>query len=177
VAPKEAGDVQESVREVMRSFPQGVTVVTAKAKGSLWGVTVSSFTVASLDPPLVLISVMKRQATSEALSAASGFTVNLLAEDQAYVSDRFAGKTALKDRFEGIRYRLDGTSSPVIEGAIGYIDCTKWREYDGGDHLLILGQVIKARKVSPKPPLVYYLRKYTGLVTPEAEESSVDLVL
>ena len=52
-------EIQESSKEVMRGFPQGVTVVTTKAEGRLWGVTVSSFTTVSLEPPLILVSLMK----------------------------------------------------------------------------------------------------------------------
>jgi flavin reductase (DIM6/NTAB) family NADH-FMN oxidoreductase RutF len=159
-------DVRDSLKEVMRGFPQGVTVVTAKAKGKLWGVTVSSFTTVSLDPPVVLISLMKGFATSRALSSSAAFTVNLLADDQRCISDRFAGRIPMADRFEGLRYSLDGTSSPVIEGVVGYIDCRKWREYDGGDHILILGEVAKARRLSDKAPLVYYAQQYTGVVPP-----------
>ncbi len=167
-------DVQESLKDVMRGLPQGVTVVTAKVGGRLWGVTVSAFTMVSLNPPVVVISLMKGFATSNALEEASEFTVNLLADDQRTVSDRFAGRIPLKDRFEGLRYDLERASSPVIEGVVGYIDCKKWKEYDGGDHTLILGEVVKAVRLNRKAPLVFYMQQYTGLVPPESKEPPTD---
>ena len=167
-------NVQDSLKEVMRGLPQGVTVVTARAEGKLWGVTVSAFTMVSLDPPIVLISLMKGLSTSLALASATEFTINLLADDQRTVSDRFAGRTALRDRFEGLRYGMEGASSPVIEGVVGYIDCRKWKEYDGGDHTLILGEVTKATKLNRKAPLVYYMQQYTSIVPPEIKEPLSD---
>jgi len=161
---------------VMRGFPQGVTVVTTKAKGRLWGVTVSSFTTVSLEPPLVLVSLMKNVPTSGAVASASGFTVNFLAGDQKSVSDRFAGRMPLGDRFEGLRYHFASTGYPVIEGATGYFHCKRWRKYDGGDHMLILGEVIEAKRLNHKPPLVYFMQRYTTVVPPEVGSSTEEML-
>ena len=160
--------IRDSLKEVMRGFPQGVTVVTTKAKGRLWGVTVSSFMTVSLEPPLVLVSLMKKVDSSSAIASAGGFTVNFLADDQESVSDRFAGRLPLEDRFEGLRHGSTGTGYPLIEGATGYFVCRKWRRYDGGDHILILGKVIEAKRVNDKSPLVYFKQQYTTVVPPRA---------
>jgi flavin reductase (DIM6/NTAB) family NADH-FMN oxidoreductase RutF len=161
-----AQEIQDSLKEVMRGFPQGVTVITTRAKGKLWGVTVSSFTTVSLEPPLILVSLMKEVPTSGAVASAGGFTVNLLADDQRSVSERFARRMPLGDRFEGLRYQSGSEGYPVIDGATGYLHCKRWRIYDGGDHLLILGRVVKAERLNHKPPLVYFKQQYTTIVPP-----------
>jgi flavin reductase (DIM6/NTAB) family NADH-FMN oxidoreductase RutF len=169
-------NVQESLKEVMRAYPQGVTVVTAKANGKLWGMTASSFICVSLEPPLVLVSMMKNSVTYEAFVKANFFAINLLGDDQKSVSDRFAGRVSLKDRFEGLKYHVDISDAPIIQGVIGYIECRKWREYDGGDHTLMIGEVINAKKLNRKSPLIYYAQQYTSLAHPEFFPTTAELM-
>jgi flavin reductase (DIM6/NTAB) family NADH-FMN oxidoreductase RutF len=161
-----AQEIQDSLKEAMRGFPQGVTVVTTNVKGRLWGVTVSSFTTLSLKPPLILVSLMKNVPSSRAIASASGFTVNFLADDQRLVSDRFAGRMPLEDRFEGLHHQSTSKGYPLIEGATGYLYCKRWRNYDGGDHVLILGKVVEAKRLNQKPPLVHFRQQYTTVVPP-----------
>ncbi len=73
----------------------------------------------------------------------------------------------LGDRFEGLRYHFASTGYPVIEGAMGYFYCKRWRKYDGGDHLLVLGKVIEAKRLNHKPPLVNFKQQYATVVLPE----------
>lgn len=171
-----AQGVQESLKEVMRGFPQGVTVVTTKANGRLWGITVSSFTTVSLVPPIVLVSLMKNNYFSDAFASATGFAVNFLADNQKSISDRFAGRTPLVDRFKGLPHHSDGDAFPVVEGVVGFLQCQKWREYDGGDHILLLGEVLKAKRLNHKAPLVYYMQQYTTVVPPQRSASSEDVL-
>jgi flavin reductase (DIM6/NTAB) family NADH-FMN oxidoreductase RutF len=112
--------------------------------------------------------LVRKVPSSSAIASANGFTVNFLADDQNVVSDRFAGRVPLADRFEGLRYSSTNIGYPVIEGATGYFHCKRWRKCDGGDHVLILGKVIEAKRLSHKPPLVYFKQQYTTVVPPEA---------
>lgn len=159
--------VQLGLREVMRVFPQGVTVVTASGPDGPKGLTVSAFTSISLDPPLVLVSVSKTSALHDIFTRSKRFAVNFLADDQKSVSDRFAGRHESSDRFDGIGFRQGTTGSPLVPGARAVIECTTWRVYDGGDHSLLIGQVVRAEKLSEKPPLVYYTQQYTTTERPE----------
>src|SRR5271157_3995966 len=145
----------------MRSFPQGVTVVTTTFGSVPKGITVSSFTSVSLDPPLILIAISKKSATHESLIHCSGFAVNFLADDQKSVSERFAGRLEVADKFEGIDYSEGTTGSPIIKGARAVIECRPWKLYDGGDHSLMIGEVVRAAKLNDKPPLVFYGQHYT----------------
>ena len=145
----------------MRVFPQGVTVVTTASETGPRGLTVSSFTSVSLDPPLVLVSIAKSSALHDIMRSSKSFAVNFLADDQKSVSDRFAGRTNAKDRFEGIGFTEGKTGSPIIKGVRAAIDCNQWKTFDGGDHTLIVGEVVSAANFGSKRPLVYYSQQYT----------------
>jgi len=152
---------QAGLKEVMRLFPQGVTVVTAMAGSKPYGITVSAFTSVSLDPPLVLISISKDSSVHQALLNSKGFAVNLLADNQSQVSDRFAGRDEVSNRFEGVGFVAGVTGSPIIKGARAVVECRIWKVYDGGDHSLLIGEVVRAEKLSSKLPLVFYEHQYT----------------
>jgi len=155
------GDLQANLKSAMRIYPQGVTVATTMGQGGPTGLTVSSFTSVSLEPPLVLISIAKGSALHDLFREAKAYAVNFLADDQKSVSDRFAGRTKAKDRFEGLGF-LKGTSgSPIIEGVRVAIECKAWRVYEGGDHSILVGEVVSARTFNSKRPLVYYSQQYT----------------
>lgn len=145
----------------MRIFPQGVTVVTTRSKDGPKGITVSSFTTVSLNPPLVLVSIAKGSALHDTLREAGAFAVNFLADDQKTVSDRFAGRVELKDRFEGLKFREGATGSPIIDGVRAVLECRTWRVDEGGDHTLMLGEVVSAESLNSKRPLIYYAQQYT----------------
>ncbi len=151
----------------MRVYPQGVTVVTFDAEDGPKGLTVSSFTSVSLNPPLVLVSIAKGSALHGVISETKSFAVNFLADDQKSVSDRFAGRIQMKDRFDGLGFKKGSTGCPIIDGVRVAIECRTWRTFDGGDHTLLVGEVVSSRVLSSKKPLVYYSQQYT---TTEAQE-------
>ena len=174
--PPAGSEIQEGLKKAMRVFPQGVTVVTTAAQDGPKGITVSSFTSVSLDPPLVLISIARSSALHDLFRDARAFAVNLLADDQKSVSDRFAGRMELEDRFMGLKFAAGKTGSPVIEGARAVIECTAWKTYDGGDHTLIVGKVEDARQLNGKRPLVYYSQQYTTTEAAEHPAPPSDIV-
>ena len=172
--PKE--DLQNGLKQAMRVYPQGVTVVTATTPEGRRGITVSSFTSVSLDPPLVLISIAKGSALHDTFRDARHYAVNFLADDQKSVSDRFAGRTQAKDRFEGIRTSKGITGSPVIEGVRAVVECKAWQVHDGGDHSILIGEVVSARTLNSKRPLVYYTQQYTTTEPMEYPAPPSDIV-
>ena len=125
------------------------------------GITVSSFTSVSLEPPLVLISIAKTSTVHDLFKGADAYAINFLANDQKPVSDRFAGRTGAKDRFDGIKFTKGVTGSPIIGGVRAIIECKAWRAYEGGDHSILVGEVVSARVLNHKRPLVYYSQQYT----------------
>ena len=160
----------------MRVYPQGVTVVTTTTDEGPRGITVSSFTSVSLDPPLVLVSVAKSSELHDVFRNAASYAINFLADDQKSVSDRFAGRTQLSDRFDGIRFVRGETGSPVIEGVRAVLECESWQVYEGGDHSILVGKVVSVRAFKPKRPLVYYSQQYTTTELTEYPAPRSDIV-
>jgi len=169
-------EIQAGLKQAMRIFPQGVTVVTAQTDRGPTGMTVSSFTSVSLDPPLVLISIAKSSNLHDVLKGAKAYAVNFLADDQKSVSDRFAGRTNHADRFEGVGFALGSTGSPLISGARAVIECRPWQVYEGGDHSILIGEVVSARALNSKKPLVYYSQQYTTTEQVEYPAPPSDMV-
>lgn len=145
----------------MRVYPQGVTVATTTGPSGPTGLTVSSFTSVSLEPPLILISIAKGSTTHDLFVEAKVYAINFLADDQRLVSDRFAGRTKVRDRFEGLSFTKGVTGSPIIDGVRVAIECRAWQVYEGGDHSILVGEVVSAKTFNSKRPLVFYLQQYT----------------
>jgi flavin reductase (DIM6/NTAB) family NADH-FMN oxidoreductase RutF len=152
---------KDEFRRALGHFPSGVTVVTSKCEdGVLRGITVSAFSSLSLDPPLVLICIDKRASLHDHLKEGGHFAVNILAEDQELISRRFASKEV--DRFEGLGYREGGTGAPLISGALASMECRIVHSYPGGDHTIVVGEVL-ATEVGAGGPLAYFRGGYVRL--------------
>lgn len=130
-------------RQVMGQFTTGVTVVTTRSQEGLAGLTVNSFTSVSLDPPLVLICVDLYSTALPFIRASGNFAVNILTIEQEALSRCFA--TTSEERYEHFchaSYHIAATGSPIIDGALAFIDSRVVAEYPGGDHVIFLGQVV-----------------------------------
>ena len=169
-------DLQDALKGVMRIYPQGVTVVTTRAPDGPKGITVSSFTSVSLDPPLVMISISTVSIFHDAFAKAARFAINFLADDQRSVSDRFAGRSGPQDKFESLGYRAGPNGSPIIDGARAFIECELWRIYEGGDHSIIVGEVVAAGTLNGKRPIVYYSQQYTTTEMAEYPAPPSDMI-
>jgi flavin reductase (DIM6/NTAB) family NADH-FMN oxidoreductase RutF len=148
----------------MRRWATGVTVVSAAHDGVQHGMTVSSFTSISLEPPYVLIS-LARHARTHGLVARSGeFAVTILSAEQQEISDRFAGRTPDdEDRFAGLpTYTLAG-SAPLLVGGLAGMCCKVVVAHDVGTHTLFVGEVVALSAASEGDPLLYYNRTYQEL--------------
>ncbi|MCI0485888.1 MAG: flavin reductase family protein [Blastocatellia bacterium] len=152
---------RDEFRRALSRFASGVTVVTAKCEDDqLRGITVSAFSSLSLDPPLVLICIDRRASLHDHLEEGRHFAVNILAEGQEDISHRFASK--VPDRFDGLACREGTAGSPLIEGALAAIECRIVHAYPGGDHTILVGEVISTN-VSEGKPLLYCQGNYARL--------------
>jgi flavin reductase (DIM6/NTAB) family NADH-FMN oxidoreductase RutF len=151
---------QDEFRRVLGHFASGVTVVTTRHAGVNHGITVSSFTSLSLNPPLVLICIDLHVSSYAALQAADSFAVNILAEDGERLSRHFASHAA--NKFEGVAFHTDVTGVPLLDSALATIECKRLQELPGGDHAIFVGEVISGATRSAKP-LVYYRSGYHQL--------------
>jgi len=170
------GSVQDAMKEVMRGYPQGVTVVTTTDQGVRKGITVSSFISVSLYPPLILVSIANDSGYHEVFKKSGEFAVNFLAEDQKSVSDRFAGRMRLADRFEGLDVIYDSTTAPIIKGVKAYIECRTRGSHEEGDHSLVIGEVVNAKQLNQKSPLVYQNQQYTTIFPSDYPAPPSDIV-
>jgi flavin reductase (DIM6/NTAB) family NADH-FMN oxidoreductase RutF len=144
-----------ALRTVMRRHPAGVVVVTTlDPAGAPAGLTVSSFTPVSLDPPLVAVFVGEQASARPALQEASGFAVNILGGDQAEIALRFA--TTGRDRFAGLDWYLGPGGWPRLPGALSWLVCTTRLIQPAGDHLLLLGEVTCAHAGPADHPLLHH---------------------
>ena len=152
----------ETYKAALARWSSGVTVVTSLAGETPLGLTVSSFTSVSLEPPLVLISIAKHLDSHEVFRQAGIFAVNILSREQIEWGKLFAGMyPEVANRFEGIDYETSVTGSPLLPGVMAWIDCRVWQMYDGGDHTLFLGEVVAASPSDDTPtPLAYHNRQW-----------------
>lgn len=147
------------LRDFMRRVPQCVTVVTTVANGVPHGMTVSSFTSVSLDPPTILIILEKSTQTCKTVLASRSFCVNLLSEKQSFVSDVFA-YVPHEERFEKIQYHVESGKYPIIDGAIGALFCEVKESVEASTHNVILAIVKEVKIFSNDQPLIYLQRQY-----------------
>ena len=152
------------LREILRRYPTGVTVVTSLLDGKPWGGTMNSFTSVSMDPPIVAIFVMEKGRTTTAINQTGRFVVNILKHDQEKEAKQFASDN-LPDKFHDIRYSESGNGIPVIDGTLGYIECDLLEARKIADHVLFLGSVASSEVTRDEEALVYYrraFRSFTG---------------
>lgn len=139
----------KELRAAFGSYMTGVTVVTAKSDdGSHVGFTANSFTSVSLDPPLLLICPGKHLKSFEVFKKTSHFAINILAEDQEDVSNRFASSKG--DRFGQTKWKEDQFGSPIIDGVAAHFSCSLFQCIDAGDHIILIGQVESFGNNPPK---------------------------
>jgi flavin reductase (DIM6/NTAB) family NADH-FMN oxidoreductase RutF len=148
----------------MRQWTTGVAVLSSCHADQQHGMTVSSFTSVSLDPPEVLVS-LSRLSRAHALVARSGvFGVTILAEEQREIAERFAGRTPDEaDRFVGLETFPLVTGSPFICGGLAFLDCEVSRTIATGGNTLFFGRVIAAQAGQDGKPLVYHQQGYQQL--------------
>ena len=137
----------------MRRYPVGVAVASLEVRGTRLGLTLSSLVSLALEPPLVGISIGRHAAFHELLREAGGFAVSLLAADQASLARHFARGVPPIAMWEGIAVR-DGERGPLLDGAVGWLECELGEELAAGDHTLFLGRVERAEPGADVPPLL-----------------------
>jgi flavin reductase (DIM6/NTAB) family NADH-FMN oxidoreductase RutF len=130
-------------RQVMGQFSTGVSVVTTRSDEGLAGLTVNSFTSVSLDPPLVLFCVDVRSIVLPFFRGSGTFAINILTSEQEALARCFATSSEVRyEYFCHASYHAAATGSPIVDGALAFIDARVVAEYPSGDHVIFLGQVV-----------------------------------
>jgi flavin reductase (DIM6/NTAB) family NADH-FMN oxidoreductase RutF len=149
-------------REVLGHFCSGVTVLSSVVDGRPAGMTCQSFFSVSLDPSMVAFSVARTSTTFPQLVAAGAVCVNILASDQAGVSDAFAQSGT--DKWAGVDWsRSKRTGHPKIKGALAWIECEISDIIETGDHLLVLASVLELSCRHDLCPLLFFRGRYIEL--------------
>ncbi len=162
----------EVFREIMSTFPAGVTVVTAYSEdGHPQGLTINAFCCVSVSPPLVLVCVDNTSDTLPAIRHKGAFTVNFLAAEHEEIAMRFASKSG--EKFDGLSHRPPShvEGGPILdEDCPAHVVCHTWQSIEAGDHWIFVGQVREGTFDEEPAPLVYGARRFAGW--PKVEEKA-----
>lgn len=143
-------------RDVLGRYPTGVAIVSAYVEGKAIGVTVNSFASVSLEPPLVLWSIERATDRHGLFETVDKYVINILSSDQA----ELAKACAMEADLNACNAKTTGTTYPLIEGAVAHLNCHRSATYPGGDHDIIVGEVIDMDAPRDVPSLVFYRGKY-----------------
>lgn len=154
---------QERFRDAMAAVPSGVAVVATAGPGGFRALAASSFTSASLEPPLVLVCLDSLTQTREAVAETAAFNLSVLERGQEFLAERFSGRAPVVDpSWREVPHRLGGNGLPIVEGSVAWFECRLHRLYEAGDHDIALGEVIDAGR-GPGEPLVLWDRAFWRL--------------
>ena len=149
----------KELRFAFGNFATGITIVTSlDADGEPLGITANSFSSVSLDPPLVLFSVDRGAYSLEAFQISRRFAINILSTDQEDMSNRFA--KASVDKWPGVDFETWETGCPILTGSLASFDCRTWQTYDGGDHVIFVGEVEQMSLNTDLEPLLFFRGRY-----------------
>jgi flavin reductase len=145
------------LRSVLGRFATGVTVVAAGGAEPC-GMTANSFTSVSVDPPLILVCIKRNAAIYSSVLESGAFAVSMLSARQEHVARYFADHSRPRGRaeFGAVDWSpAPGTGSPILDGALAWLDCELATSYDGGDHAIFLGSV-RASGMSPADDVLLF---------------------
>jgi flavin reductase (DIM6/NTAB) family NADH-FMN oxidoreductase RutF len=148
-------------RQVLGSYPTGVCAITAlDPAGNPVGMVVGTFTSVSLEPPLVGFLPDRKSSTWPLIEAAGRFCVNVLGSNQQQVCRQIAAKGP--DKFVGVDYAVSDHDLPVLADAIAVIECSLYSATDAGDHLFVLGKVLRMEVTRDDDPMLFHRGRYGG---------------
>lgn len=152
-------------RDVLGQFASGVTVVTATSGGQPVGMTCQSFSSVSLDPPLVLFIPAKSSRAWPLIQRSGKFCVNVLAADQAALSNQMASKGV--DKFADVEWSPTAvTGSPLLHGTLAHLDCSIHAVHEAGDHYVVIGRVLGLEVGDVDDPLLFFRGRYATTEIP-----------
>jgi len=162
-----SGQPTADLGDVLGAFASGVTLVTVADGRDDIGTTVSAFCPVSLDPPLVLVSLMAGSYPAELLGRIDGFAVTVLAAGQRMLAGRFAvsGRPGARLMLDGVPHRRGELSGALIpEDGLAAIECAAVQRVPAGDHLLVIARVVAVPYVAPGgQPLIRFRGRYPAI--------------
>ncbi len=154
-------DFSRRFRNALGMFATGITVVTTRSPaGEAIGLTVNSFNSVSLDPPLIVWSLSNDLPSRGVFEGCEYYAINVLAEDQAELSQRFASR--LDDKFAGLDFETGVGGIPLLKGCCARFECRNTVRHEGGDHLVFISEVLSFDR-EDRQPLLYFAGGYRRL--------------
>ena len=155
---------RDTYRELIGRFATGVTVVTTNVRGRLHGMTANAVCSLSLDPLQLLVCVDRESNCYQQMLEAEAFGISVLASDQEDISNLFARTTApAEGSLLGVDYRIGTLGEPLIENALAHLECRLGERLEGGDHIIVIGDVVAGQRVRDAEPLLFYGGRYAKL--------------
>jgi flavin reductase (DIM6/NTAB) family NADH-FMN oxidoreductase RutF len=145
-------------RRVLSNFATGLTIITAMTDEGPVGFTCQSFASLSLDPPMVLFCVSKTSSTWPRIKRAGSLCVNVLSTHQQALSSKFSMSGI--DKFAGVEFGLSPSGSPLLPGAVAWLDCSLEADYEGGDHVIAVAAVEDLAAYHDSSPLLFHRGHY-----------------
>lgn len=149
----------QEFKTAVGKFPTGVTVITTSMQDKFFGFTANTFTSVSLSPPLISFCLDKKAGSFKAFQQTHKFAISILAGDQEGISAHFASSHL--DKFLDIEYKIGQLSnSPLISGAVCWLECSKYDQFECGDHYIFIGEVTYTQVNNSNSPLLYFAKSY-----------------
>lgn len=153
----------QEFKNALKLWASGVTVVTAQTESlGLKGMTATSFSSVSMDPPQILVCINKSADTGDAVLDGKSFAINILKADQQEVSNQFAGGASQEERFANVNWHEGETGSPIFDDALASIECKVVDQVLAGTHWVVIGEV-QAVSCHSGEPLMYFNSGYKEL--------------
>lgn len=155
----------ERFRGVLGRFVTGISIMTTvDAEGNPHGMTANALTSVSLEPPLVLVCVDRSAIMADLLERADGFALSFLTVEQEALSTWFAtpDRPTGAAQFQDLAIGTQATGSPILDECLAWLDCRTWARYDGGDHVIVVGEVVALGETDDRDaaPLLYDRGRY-----------------
>ncbi len=160
-------------REAMRQLASGVSIIAAGKDNEWTGITATSVSSLSVDPPRILACVNRASSLAPFLHRYWHFTVNFLSSAQHNIAGRFAGRDGIKgrDRFEGANWRIAASGTPILSDALASIDCKLEEVIERHSHLIVIGRPISTQTAGGSDALLYWRSDFARLSSSSPGES------
>ena|SRR5690625_4769462 len=152
----------DEYRNTIGHFTSGVTIVTALDEDIKYGITASSVTSVSLEPPLLLVCINKNTGTSDVISKTGVFSVNILHSEQGQLARKFA--TPNSDKFADVDTTVGYLGLPLLQDSHASLECRVTESISAGTHYVFIGEVVNIMTNSEKKPLAYYRGKFGNFI-------------
>lgn len=148
-------------RNTLGKFATGICVVTTDTADGPIGMTINSFSSVSLEPALILWNIQKSSECFQAFDTANGYAISILSDQQMDISNQFAQRGS--HLLNKDQYSLGESGQAILKDAIATMECSIWAKYEGGDHIILVGEVEKFSAAESGEPLIFFSGAYRSL--------------